>query len=382
MDNNTRATLIKILASGKEVPEEYKELIFPTINKEYEISYNGKMREEDVLSGKDGVFSVPLQIEKSYITNKEENWNNIICFGDNLQFLKTINENTDPIIKDKVKGKVKLIYIDPPFATEDEFKSKEGAKAYKDKVRGSNFIELLRRILIVAREIMSEKGSIFVHIDQKMGHYVRVILDEIFDKNNFVNEIIWKKTNSPKAQANEFGNQHDIIYIYAKDKPQFSLVEKRFNVLNEKTIKAYNKNDNDGKGPYQTINLVAAGNQRSEKRKAFEFMGITEQWLYSLENLNQFYEEGRIYKTKNGKIRCKKWLYEIESANTSDMWIDQLVAPIQGKEQIYPTQKPESLLERIIKSATNEDEIVMDFFGRFWNNCSCSGKIKQKVDIV
>ena len=213
MDNNTRATLIKILASGKEVPEEYKELIFPTINKEYEISYNGKMREEDVLSGKDGVFSVPLQIEKLYITNKEENWNNIICFGDNLQFLKTINENTDPIIKDKVKGKVKLIYIDPPFATEDEFKSKEGAKAYKDKVRGSNFIELLRRILIVAREIMSEKGSIFVHIDQKMGHYVRVILDEIFDKNNFVNEIIWKKTNSPKAQANEFGNQHDIIYI-------------------------------------------------------------------------------------------------------------------------------------------------------------------------
>ena len=153
------------------------------------------MRKEDVLAGEDGTFPVPLQIDRLFNQNnvylEYKDWKNMIVFGDNLQFLKTINENKDPLIKDKVKGKVKLIYIDPPFATQEEFQTKEGAKAYSDKKKGAEFLEFIRRRLILAKEILVPDGAIYVHLDQKMGHYVKVILDEVFGKNNIRNEIIW-----------------------------------------------------------------------------------------------------------------------------------------------------------------------------------------------
>ena len=195
MSEETKNELIRLLTSGNSIPDEYKEILFPTVNKEYELSYFGKMKREDILKDADGVFSIPLQKDKTFGAKKNKNeWENMLVFGDNLQLLKNIYENEDPIIKDKVKGKVKIIYIDPPFATEDEFKNKKGAKAYSDKVKGSQFIEFLRRRLILAREILSDDGSIFVHLDYRMSHYIKVILDEIFGKNNLRNEIIWTYT--------------------------------------------------------------------------------------------------------------------------------------------------------------------------------------------
>ena len=186
-----REYVISLLKEGKSIPEDLKYELFPVINKEYELLYSGKMRKEDLLSNEDDTFPLSIQIDRIF-DNKDNNsdWKNMIVFGDNLQFLKTIYENKDPIIKDKVKGKVKLIYIDPPFATQDEFRNTEGAKAYNDKKKGAEFLEFLRRRLILAREILADDGSIFVHIDQKMGHLVQVVLDEVFGKNSFVNEII------------------------------------------------------------------------------------------------------------------------------------------------------------------------------------------------
>ena len=165
--------IIECLKNGDQVPEGYRDILFPTLQKEYELTYSGKMRKEDILSNEDGTFPVPLQVERVFNGNEyeqfEDGWRNMIVFGDNLQLLKTIYENKDPLIKDKVKGKVKLIYIDPPFATEDEFQTKEGIKAYNDKKKGAEFVEFLRRRLILAREILADDGSIFVHLDQKIG---------------------------------------------------------------------------------------------------------------------------------------------------------------------------------------------------------------------
>ena len=184
-----------LIESGEQIPEDYKYVLFPNLQEEYELTYAGKMRKEDILAGEDGTLPVPLQVERVFNGKDhpafEDEWKNMIVFGDNLQFLKTINENKDPLIKDKVKGKVKLIYIDPPFATQDEFQNKDGAKAYSDKKKGAEFLEFIRRRLILAKEILSDDGAIYVHLDQKMGHYVKVILDEVFGKNNFRNEIIW-----------------------------------------------------------------------------------------------------------------------------------------------------------------------------------------------
>ncbi len=189
--------LIKTLKDGNEIPSDFKYSLFPTTQKEYELVYAGKMRKEDLLANEDGVFPVPLQIDKVFNGSEykafEDGWKNMIVFGDNLQFLKTIYENKDPLIKDKVKGKVKLIYIDPPFATADEFQNKEGAKAYNDKKKGAEFVEFLRRRLILAKEILADDGSIYVHLDSKMSHYIKVLMDEVFGKQNFRNEITWRR---------------------------------------------------------------------------------------------------------------------------------------------------------------------------------------------
>ena len=190
-----------------------------------QLNYAGKIRKEDLIANEDGVFPVPLQIEKFF--NKESlsssddlEWINMIVFGDNLQFLKTVYENKDPLIKDKVKGRVKLIYIDPPFATEDEFMNKEGAKAYTDKKKGAEFVEFLRRRLLLAKEILADDGSIFIHLDQKMSHYVKVLMDEIFEKNNFRNEIAWCYTG-PSQAGSYFPRKHDNILFYSKTKNNY-----------------------------------------------------------------------------------------------------------------------------------------------------------------
>ena len=188
--------IIDLIEKGETIPEDYKYKLFPTEHKEYELAYAGKMRKEDLLADEDGSFPVPLQIEKVFNGTEhptfDDDWKNMIVFGDNLQFLKTIYKNEDPIIKDKVKGKVKLIYIDPPFATTDEFQNKDGAKAYNDKKIGAEFIEFIRRRIILAHQILADDGVMFLHLDQKMVHYIKIIADEIFGKNHFQNEIIWK----------------------------------------------------------------------------------------------------------------------------------------------------------------------------------------------
>ena len=195
MTDEQKKYLIELLENDMPIPEDMKYVLFPTLKEEYELVYAGKMRKEDLLSNEDGTFPLPFQIDRvfkqSKTDNKTDDWNNLIVFGDNLQFLKTIYENKDPLIKDKIKGKVKLIYIDPPFATQDEFSSKAGAKAYNDKKQGAEFLEFLRRRLILAREILADDGSIYLHLDEKMSHYGRVIMDEVFGKNNFRSAITW-----------------------------------------------------------------------------------------------------------------------------------------------------------------------------------------------
>jgi len=190
-----RDYLIQLLKDGKDLPEDFKHVLFPVKHKEYELAYAGKMRKEDVLANEDGVFPVPLQVEKVFNgkTHKcfNDDWKNMIVFGDNLQFLKTVYENKDPLVKDKIKGRVKLIYIDPPFASSDEFKNKDGAKAYNDKIKGAEFVEFLRRRLILAKEILADDGSIFIHLDHRKSHYLKVVTDELFNESCFRNNIVW-----------------------------------------------------------------------------------------------------------------------------------------------------------------------------------------------
>ena len=213
--------LVECLKNGQEIPYDYKHLLFPTQQKEYELVYAGKKRKEDVLADNEEAKPVPLQVEKVFNGTKHlpttKDWRNLLVFGDNLQILKTFYENKDPLIKNKVKGKVKLIYIDPPFATKDEFQNKSGAKAYNDKKKNAEFIEFLRKRLIIAREILADDGSIYVHLDEKMSHYVKVVMDEVFGKDNFKNEIIWYYGGTGNSTT-KFISKHDVILFYTKSK--------------------------------------------------------------------------------------------------------------------------------------------------------------------
>ena len=164
-----------LLKQGKPLPEDYKNILSDT-KKEYELVYADKEREEDILAD---TMAVPLQKIKTFRNGKNGNgWTNMLIFGDNLQVLKTL-------LQMKEKGKlnnadgtpgVRLVYIDPPFATRQEFRGSQDQKAYQDKIAGARFLEFLRKRLVFLRELLSEDGSIYVHLDWKKGHYVKTLL--------------------------------------------------------------------------------------------------------------------------------------------------------------------------------------------------------------
>ena len=237
-----RDFLIGLLERGEEIPEDFKYKLFPVTHKEYELAYAGKMRKEDLLANEDGSFPVPVQVDKVFSSSAQrddepDDWNNMIFLGDNLQFLKTVYADTDPVIAGKIKGKVRLIYIDPPFATADEFQNRYGAKAYQDKKKGAEFVEFLRRRLFLAREILAPDGSIYIHLDNKMVHYVKVIADEVFGKNNFRREIIWNLPGAAgyKSLVNSYVRGHDTILYYTRSDEY--IFHKEYLPYNEGSVK-------------------------------------------------------------------------------------------------------------------------------------------------
>ena len=128
MNDKLKKEIIEMLEADIPFPRELQYILFPSEEKEYKLTYADKMRKEDLLSNEDGVSAVPIQIQKNFISDEKEVWKNMIVFGDNLQFLKTIYEDTDENIKGKIKGKVKLVYIDPPFATNSDWTASAGEK--------------------------------------------------------------------------------------------------------------------------------------------------------------------------------------------------------------------------------------------------------------
>lgn len=317
--------LIQLINQGQSLPEEFKYVLFPTEHMEYELNYAGKIRKEDLIANEDGVFPVPLQIEKFF--NKDSlpsdlDWINMVVFGDNLQFLKTVYENKDSLIKDKVKGRVKLIYIDPPFATEDEFMNKEGAKAYTDKKKGAEFIEFLRRRLLLAKEILADDGSIFIHLDQKMSHYVKVLMDEIFEKNNFRNEIAWCYTG-PSQAGSYFPRKHDNILFYSKTKNNY-----------------------------------------------FESPRI--------EHKSGVHNTGKLFGSTEEDLELKKEL-ENKGKKVEDWWVDIWSTDRYRSELVgYPTQKPEALIKRIIEASTKPGDLVLDFFGGSGTTATTAEKLGRR----
>ena len=325
--------LIDCLKNGKDIPLEYKYNLFPTKQKEYELLYSGKTRKEDVLADNEEAKAVPLQVEKTFDGKSlTKDWDNLLVFGDNMQILKTFYKNEDPLIKNKIKGKVKLIYIDPPFATEQEFKGSKGQKAYSDKAKGAEFVEFIRKRLILMREVLADDGSIFVHLDWKKAQYLKVILDEVFGENNFVNEIIWHYSDNFQGNVNGFAVNHNNIFWYSKSD-------------------AY------------TANKVMIPLKEMVKRDK----RIWSKELGKLVSARD--EEGRlIYEEFTEKKADDVW--DIGQSSTTKSASKEFIG--------YPTQKPEELLRRIILAASNPGDIVMDVFAGSGTTLATAEKLGRR----
>lgn len=354
--------LIDCLKNGKEIPEVYKYAIFPTKQKEYELVYAGKMRKEDVLADTEEAKPVPLQIEKVFNGKKyplySKDWHNLLVFGDNLQILKTFNENKDPLIKNKIKGKVKLIYIDPPFATTEDF-SKGAMRSYADDRRAAEFVEFLRRRLIMMREILADDGSIFVHLDWKKGHYIKCILDEIFGENKFRNEIVVSRIKKSDKNAQRFNFATDSIFWYSKTD----------NIDFKSIYKTIDKQE----GYYHALDAPGQGEAR-------QFFGKNilppkgRHWAWTQEKINKAIED-KILKLNSKTGKPEYWIEPTEKQLLDSNWTDISAYSFASD---YPTEKNELLLKRIIECLTNPGDLVMDVFAGSGTTLAVAEKLNRR----
>lgn len=387
LSKKEKEEIIRRIENDDYLDDKLKDKLFKG-KKECELIYEGKEREVDILSD---TMAVPLQEIKTFKNgNGKHDWTNMLIFGDNLQVLKELlNRKEEGLLKnaDGSDG-VRLIYIDPPFSTKQDFKGSQDQKAYQDKIAGAKFLEFIRKRLIFLRELLCDDGSIYVHLDYRKGHYIKILLDEIFSESSFKNEIIWQKTLSRKAQSNNFGNIHDIIYFYSKnnififnqifEKRDLKTTVKRFPLVDKKTGKRYVLDNFTQEGQGEARYFGEKGLMKPPSGK---------HWIWSQEKINDGLRNNIIQFTRNNMPRLVR--FETEGIFAGDIWTEkEMIMHSQSNEDSgYPTQKPEKLIERIINASSNKGDLILDCFigsgttlavaeklGRRWIGVDC-GKL-------
>ena len=292
----------------------------------------------------------------------------------------------------KDKGiKVDLVYIDPPFASGADYAKKvyirrnpklaekikkaeqemdnEELRAFEEKMYGDiwkkeDYLNWMYENLLAIKSIMSETASIYVHLDWHIGHYVKILLDEVFGEDNFVNEIVWRKLTAAKSQSDFFSNVKDTIFIFKKDE---KVIFNPIYIKSDEDKKNYPYTEKGTGRKYGSFDFAQTG---SGPVRQFGDNFLTppagKHWIWSQDKIDEGMNNGTIFFTKNGVPRVKRYLDEKEGNYLGDLWIDDEVKPLSAntsERTDYSTQKPEALLERIIKASSNEGMIVADFFG-------------------
>jgi len=294
---------------------------------------------------------------------EEESMRNLLIKGDNIQGLNYLLHNRN------MKGRIDLVYIDPPFATGGNFtitdgrastisNSKNGDVAYSDNVIGKDFVEFLKARMILLKELMSEQGSIYVHIDYKIGHYVKVMMDEIFGIENFRNDITRIKCNPKNFDRIGYGNIKDLILFYTKSSnPIWNEPRERYTEKNME--KLFPKIDKQGRR-YTTVPIHAPGEtQNGKSNQPFKGMKPPKgrHWRTDVETLEQWDKEGLIEWSSTGNPRKIIYADEREGKRVQDIW--EFKDPQYPK---YPTEKNSEMLDLIIRTSSNPESIVLDCF--------------------
>jgi len=284
---------------------------------------------------------VPLQPVSTFGKNGVD-WHNKLIFGDNLQAMKTLlqmKERGELVNADGTPG-VRLVYIDPPFSTRRDFRGGEDEQAYQDKIAGANFLEFLRKRLVLLRELLSHDGCIYVHLDWRKGHYAKVLMDEIFGSSNFQNQIIWHYGGRMMHKVSQFNRKHDVIFFYTKKQSEYFF-----------------------KLPKDVIDFESYAQARHEK-------------IHIDENGERFLLAPDVNMERT--IRQYEDDLVADGRATDDVWNIRYIRG-NAKERIgYPTQKPEELLERIIEASSREGDIVLDAFAGSGTSCAVSEKLNRR----
>jgi len=398
--------IIRYIEADKPLPDKYRFLLFDE-KRQVELVWNGKTNEvcNIVLP-----FQVIEQVDEPRAEKPEDTeaqmflfdergrqlkgWTNKLIWGDNKFILSSLRDG--PLRQEiEEQGGLKLIYIDPPFDVGadfsmdieiggDTFTKKPNILeeiAYRDTwgKGADSFIAMIYERLVLMRDLLADDGSIYVHCDWRVNSYIRLLLDEVFGAGKFRNMITWQKIRSSKGQANSFGNVSDSIYFYAKgESPAFT---KLFVPLaGERIEQHYSNVEPDTGRRYMLDNFTQAG-AGEPRRFGNQVLAppAGKHWIWTQTRIDQGMQDGRIVISSNGMPRVKRYLDESQGNPIEDIWGD--IAPInsQSLERVdYPTQKPEALLDRIIKASSNKGDLVADFFCGSGTTAAVAEKLGRK----
>lgn len=296
---------------------------------------------------------------------------------------------------------VDLVYIDPPFASGADYAKKvyirrnpkvaeaisqaeqeldiDELKSFEEKMYGDmwdkeKYLSWMYENLMAIKSVLCETASIYVHLDYHIGHYVKILMDEIFGENNFRNEIIWKRATA-HSDAEFYGNNFDCIYFYTKSQEGY-VFNTVYQPYDDAYIARFSRSDVDGR-KWDSGNLTAKGLQGGGYD--YEYKGCRSLWRMPLETMERMDKEGRLHITKTGGIRSKVYLDELPGMPAQSMWTD--INPINSQaneKEDYATQKPEALLERIINASSNNGMLIADFFGGSGVTAAVSHKLGRR----
>lgn len=354
-----------------------------------ELVWPGKYNEDGTLKEVPRV-SLPFQVIETVNATREAEagWRNKLIWGDNLLVMGSLLE--------KFAGKIDLIYIDPPFATGADFsftmeigESGEAIeeKAYRDTWgRGADsYFSMITTRLQLLHRLLAEDGSIYVHLDYRMASYVRCLMDEIFGPSNLRNEIVWQKCNSKNYTQSSYSNIHDTILFYTKSADHF--FADVFEEHNPEYVeRSYRHRDSDGRRyrllPVHAPGIIRRGATGGPWRGEMPLAG--NHWRFHPDTLDKMHRAGLIVRSDGGVYAYKKYLDDSQGVRAGTIWLDVKQLPPSEKVD-YATQKPETILNRIVEASSRPGALVADFFcgsgttlavaeklGRCWIGCDLS----------
>jgi DNA modification methylase len=317
-----------------------------------------------------------------------KDWRNRLIWGDKKYVL--------PSLLAEFAGKVNLIYYDPPFDTGADFsftanvpdhpdeEDDETAsftklpsiieqKAYRDTWGGASthldaYLKWFYETAVLSHELLHETGSLYVHLDWRVVFYVKAILDEVFGADHFVNDIVWKRSTNTSSIGQIWKRAHDVILFYTKsDRYTFNFQYKPLSEASRELYKA-----SDDKGKYQLVPVLVSGKRGGSTGEPWRGIDPNKRgkagmhWVTTPDKLEEYHRQGLIvFPEKEGGIpRLKYYLEGNKGVVVSDLWDDiSLISSSSNESLSYPTQKPELLLERIVKASSNHGDLVMDIFG-------------------